>query len=80
MREEKFRQAQEAYLRERQEKERQRKATKAAAFAARLSKLTNERKIASLRKQLANPRTPKQFVPSITARLAALTEGQESKI
>ena len=36
------------------------------------AKMSKEAKIASLKKQLANRKTPRQFIPSIRKRLAAL--------
>lgn len=36
------------------------------------TRLSKEKQIASLKKQLANPKTPRQFLPSIRERLAKL--------
>lgn len=45
---------------------------KGEEFRARLSKIPVAQQIEGLRKQLANPRTPKQFIPRIEAKLREL--------
>jgi hypothetical protein len=45
---------------------------RAEAFRKKLDAMTTDQRIAALRKQLANPNTPRQFIPSIEAKLRAL--------
>jgi hypothetical protein len=45
---------------------------RADASKKRIDAMTDDQRIAALRKQLENPRTPRQFIPSIQAKLRML--------
>jgi anion-transporting ArsA/GET3 family ATPase len=51
---------------------------RADAFRKRIDAMTDDQRIAALRKQLENPKTPRQFIPSIEAKLRVLEQKLET--
>jgi hypothetical protein len=51
---------------------------RADAFRKRIDAMTDDQRIAALRKQLENPKTPRQFIPSIEAKLKVLEQKLET--